>query len=350
MSKILIADDNMTAQNAGRKILLEAGYDVVAVSNGAAALKKIASEGPDLLVLDVFMPGYSGVEICEKIKAEQNVPVLLTFSRMEPFRPDDARRVQADGVVVKPFDASELAAAVAGALSARPPKPEIAGPETTIQEATAVETAPPQPSPQAVEPGQAEEPAIEGGDSVFDWERADLGLQPGAAMAAEELDNPLAALMESEDAPADGVADAAEDEGFAALLQPRRPGAEFAATALDEVPPADTAEPLPGTLKGPPAAGSQSWWTPELVSEPEAAPEVGIALAEQSREQPGTEAVSVAMDTPEPLEPEAALGPAPAPNANCTPSAAEVSDCIERVLGRFKNLLVAEVMRELSEG
>ena len=51
----------MTAQNMGKKILIEAGFKVVAVSNGAMAMKKIASEKPDVLVLDVFMPGYSGL-------------------------------------------------------------------------------------------------------------------------------------------------------------------------------------------------------------------------------------------------------------------------------------------------
>ena len=54
--KILLADDSMTAQKMGEKILEEAGYEVVAVSNGAAATKKIASEKPDLIILDVEMP------------------------------------------------------------------------------------------------------------------------------------------------------------------------------------------------------------------------------------------------------------------------------------------------------
>ena len=64
--KILLADDSMTAQNMGKKILTEAGYDIVAVSNGAAALKKIAELKPDIAILDVFMPGYTGHEGCER--------------------------------------------------------------------------------------------------------------------------------------------------------------------------------------------------------------------------------------------------------------------------------------------
>lgn len=111
--KILLADDSMTAQNMGKKILLDAGYDVVAVSNGAAAIKKIASDRPDIIILDVYMPGYTGLEVCERVKAAHetaHTPVLLTVGKMEPFKPEDANRVKADGVMVKPFEATDLIA------------------------------------------------------------------------------------------------------------------------------------------------------------------------------------------------------------------------------------------------
>jgi CheY-like chemotaxis protein len=97
----------------GSKILSEAGYTVVAVSNGAAAVKKIAAERPDLLILDVFMPGYSGLEVCERIKNASEtaqVPVLLTVTNMEPYSAADGNRVKADGVLIKPFEATDLLA------------------------------------------------------------------------------------------------------------------------------------------------------------------------------------------------------------------------------------------------
>jgi len=105
----------MTAQNMGKKILSEAGYDVVAVSNGAAAVKKIAEQKPDIIILDVYMPGYSGLEVCEKIRGSLDTlktPVLLTVGKMEPYKPEDANRVKADGVIIKPFEASDLLAIV----------------------------------------------------------------------------------------------------------------------------------------------------------------------------------------------------------------------------------------------
>jgi CheY-like chemotaxis protein len=113
--KILLADDSMTAQNMGKKILVDAGYDVVAVSNGAAAIKKIASEHPDIAILDEYMPGYTGSEVCERVKASvetAKMPVLLTVGKMEAFDPEKANKVHADGVMIKPFEASDLIAAV----------------------------------------------------------------------------------------------------------------------------------------------------------------------------------------------------------------------------------------------
>ena len=113
--RILFADDSMTAQNMGKKILSDAGYDVVAVSNGAAAVKKIAEQKPDIIILDVYMPGYSGLEVCEKVRGSLDTlktPVLLTVGKLEPYKPEDANRVKADGVIIKPFEASDLLAIV----------------------------------------------------------------------------------------------------------------------------------------------------------------------------------------------------------------------------------------------
>ena len=109
--KILLADDSVTAQNMRRKILADAGYEVITVNNGSAALKKIAEQKPDLIILDVYMPGYSGLEVCQRLKEAPETartPVLLTVGKLEPFKPEEAKRVRAEGFIVKPFEASEL--------------------------------------------------------------------------------------------------------------------------------------------------------------------------------------------------------------------------------------------------
>ncbi len=113
--KILLADDSVTAQNMGRKILADAGYEVITVNNGSAALKKIGEQRPDLIVLDVYMPGYSGLEVCQRLKEvgdTSRIPILLTVGKLEPFKPEEAKRVRADGYIVKPFEASELLSAL----------------------------------------------------------------------------------------------------------------------------------------------------------------------------------------------------------------------------------------------
>ena len=113
--KILLADDSVTAQNMGRRILSDAGYDVTTVNNGSAALKKIAESKPDLIILDVYMPGYGGLEVCQRVRESQEtarIPVLLTVGKLEPFKADEARRVRADAFIVKPFEASELLTAL----------------------------------------------------------------------------------------------------------------------------------------------------------------------------------------------------------------------------------------------
>jgi CheY-like chemotaxis protein len=109
--RILLADDSVTAQNMGRRILTDAGYEVLTVNNGSAALKKIAELKPDLIVLDVYMPGYGGLEVCQRIKEShetRQIPVLLTVGKLEPFKQEEARRVGADAFIIKPFEATEL--------------------------------------------------------------------------------------------------------------------------------------------------------------------------------------------------------------------------------------------------
>jgi twitching motility two-component system response regulator PilH len=113
--RILLADDSVTAQNMGRRILTDAGYEVVTVNNGSAALKKIAENKPDIIILDVYMPGYGGLEVCQRVKQSPDtarIPVLLTVGKLEPFKPEEARRVGADAFIIKPFEATELLTAL----------------------------------------------------------------------------------------------------------------------------------------------------------------------------------------------------------------------------------------------
>ena len=140
--KILLADDSVTAQNMGRKILADAGYEVITVNNGSAALKKIAEVKPDLIVLDVYMPGYSGLEVCQRVKEAgetSRIPILLTVGKLEPFKPEEAKRVHAEGFIVKPFEASELLSALTKLEDKMVPRSESSKPGRFARAIAAVE-------------------------------------------------------------------------------------------------------------------------------------------------------------------------------------------------------------------
>ena len=80
---ILLADDSVTAQNMGKKILSDAGFEVITVSNGSAALKKAIELIPDIAVLDVYMPGYSGLEVCKQLKENaKTADIPMTANRV----------------------------------------------------------------------------------------------------------------------------------------------------------------------------------------------------------------------------------------------------------------------------
>jgi CheY-like chemotaxis protein len=126
----------------GRKILADAGYEVITVNNGSAALKKIAEQKPDLIVLDVYMPGYSGLEVCQRLKETgetSRVPVLLTVGKLEPFKPEEAKRVRADGFIVKPFEASELLSALSKLEDKIVPRGEASKPGRFARATAAIE-------------------------------------------------------------------------------------------------------------------------------------------------------------------------------------------------------------------
>ena len=112
---VLVADDSPSVQKKALGILKGEGFEVETVSNGVAAIKRLAVLHPVVVLADVSMPGRDGYEVCEFVKKSvelSHVPVLLVASEMEPY--DDARgqEVRADGIIKKPFEANELVSIV----------------------------------------------------------------------------------------------------------------------------------------------------------------------------------------------------------------------------------------------
>jgi DNA-binding response OmpR family regulator len=114
--RILVADDDQDLRQLVQDILEEEQMSVLCAANGSAALELFQAAEPDVVVLDVVMPGMTGVEVCQQIRERSNVPIiLLTALRQES---DVVRGLEAgaDDYVVKPFGTQELAARVRSAL------------------------------------------------------------------------------------------------------------------------------------------------------------------------------------------------------------------------------------------
>jgi CheY-like chemotaxis protein len=115
MSRILLADDSPHAQRMGERILREEGFEVVSLTDGNAAMLRLADVDPDLILADVFLPGKSGMELCRHVKSEprfKHVRVVLTAGLLEPFDEDEARRAGCDAILKKPFEASKVVSTI----------------------------------------------------------------------------------------------------------------------------------------------------------------------------------------------------------------------------------------------
>jgi CheY-like chemotaxis protein len=120
-SRILLADDSITIQKVVNLTFADEGIEVVAVSNGDLAERRLAEVKPDLVLADIFMPGKNGYELCEAIKGSSHfskVPVVLLVGAFEPFDQTEARRVGADAHLTKPFESRTLVETVRSLISA----------------------------------------------------------------------------------------------------------------------------------------------------------------------------------------------------------------------------------------
>ena len=121
--KLLLADDSVTIQKVVNLTFADEGIEVVAVGDGDAAMQKFVESVPDLVMVDVNMPGVDGYRICEMIKQDEetrHIPVILLVGSFEPFDEEEARRVGADDFLTKPFQSiRQLVNKVSGLLNGK---------------------------------------------------------------------------------------------------------------------------------------------------------------------------------------------------------------------------------------
>ena len=116
MKTILIVDDEPKIVRTLNAYLKEAGFRVVTAADGQLALFTFRHEKPDLILLDIMLPGIDGIEVCKKIRRESAVPIIMVTARAEEVDRLLGLELGADDYVVKPFSPREVVARVRAVL------------------------------------------------------------------------------------------------------------------------------------------------------------------------------------------------------------------------------------------
>lgn len=133
-NKILIVEDDLPTVELLKFTLQSEGFDVVVVYDGISALRSVEKENPDLILLDVMIPGVDGFEVCQLIKHNiklMHIPVIMVTAKVR--KEDRAMGLEkgADDYISKPFDPMQLVARVRKFLTEK--APERKGPISECQ-------------------------------------------------------------------------------------------------------------------------------------------------------------------------------------------------------------------------
>lgn len=121
VGSILVIEDETSIQNVIRTYLQNVGFQVVCVDNGPDALARAHELRPDLIVLDLNLPGMDGIEVAARLRQESDVYILMLTARSEESDRVAGLRMGADDYLTKPFSPRELVARVEAILRRRRP-------------------------------------------------------------------------------------------------------------------------------------------------------------------------------------------------------------------------------------
>ncbi len=116
MLKILIVDDDTNISELISLYLNKEGYDTKEVADGKVALQVFESYKPDLVLLDIMLPGADGYDVCKEIRKKNRTPIIMLTAKGEVFDKVLGLELGADDYMVKPFDPKELIARVKAVL------------------------------------------------------------------------------------------------------------------------------------------------------------------------------------------------------------------------------------------
>jgi DNA-binding response OmpR family regulator len=118
--KVLVVDDEFEIRDLLSRFLTEEGYEIILASNGEEALELVERENPQVILLDIMMPGIHGVETCKRLKEKEKtrfIPVIMATALGDTY--SEAIGAGAEDFVTKPFNLTELSHRVKSILRVR---------------------------------------------------------------------------------------------------------------------------------------------------------------------------------------------------------------------------------------
>ena len=137
--KIMIVDDDSNIAELISLYLIKECFDTLIVSDGEEALSKFSIYEPDLILLDIMLPGIDGYEVCTELRKTSQVPIIMLSAKTEVFDKVLGLKIGADDYMIKPFDSKELVARVKAVLRRYHATPTPTKPTSASQTGSYVE-------------------------------------------------------------------------------------------------------------------------------------------------------------------------------------------------------------------
>lgn len=115
-TKILVVDDDINICELLRLYLEKEGYSVTIANDGISAVEMFSSSNPDIILLDIMLPGQDGWQVCREIRKTSNVPIIMLTAKGETFDKVLGLELGADDYVTKPFETKEVVARIKAVL------------------------------------------------------------------------------------------------------------------------------------------------------------------------------------------------------------------------------------------
>ena len=142
MPTVLIVDDDQSVRDLLSMYFTKAEFNAITAADGEAALEAVRTQSPDLVILDIMMPGKDGYEVCREIQASAPTPVIFLTAKDDEVEPIIGLELGADDYITKPFNAREVVARAKAVLrrtrggGAKPAQTPLSYPQFTIDPTT----------------------------------------------------------------------------------------------------------------------------------------------------------------------------------------------------------------------